>query len=417
MLLNRIELKAALRELAASVEKQDQTLIFSNVFFETTETGVKLITCDGGAVTEIDFNVDNPIEFDVNFKALKAFVDGLKSDTVEFAIRDNKVVVVSGSSATLLDQHELIKQDFDEYEKVLKNSEEYKHEIVVSDTIFAAIDKFNPKFELNGMLVDFEKGMIVATDTRRLTYIEIEKMASDRKQIIIPKGSLKKGSTISNLHFDDRYAHYTLDGIKKKTSLINGRFPDFERIIPKDDPIIKIEINGLEAKEKLKKMGDCEMKFENDLLTVTSLDNGTSVFMPCAFPSAVPFIMNINTLYVLEAIMDNMIEININSSHLPIKITSVGSKVNTIVMPITLTESDLNKHDEIKKELLDNKSSFEYEVAAKKSTKRVNKDAIINALQKENDELKAKLAAYESDSSMVKSKVFKDIANKCKGAA
>lgn len=417
MLLKRIELKAALNKLAASVEKDDQSIIFSNIFFEAADTGVKLITCDSEVVTEIEFEVHNPVAFDVKFKILKAFVDNAKDDDIEFAIRDNKVVVVSGSSATLLEQHELNKKDFDRYEMEITDGETYSSDIVVNDALFAAIDKHNPKFELNGLLIDFEKGMIVSTDTRRLSYAGIDKMDSVNKQIIIPKKSLKKGSVISSLHFDDRYAHYMLDGIKKKTCLIQGKYPDFERIIPKDAAGMVIKVNGLEVKEKLKKMGDCSLKFENNVLLVTSLDNGTSIFMPCDFASTTPFVMNINTLYLMEAILDNTVEIKVNSSHLPFTIVSVGSNMSTIVMPITLTEGDLNNHEEIRQELRDNVSSFKYEVAAKKPTKRVNKDAIIKALTKENEELRAKLAAYESDSSVVKSKVFKDIAKKCKGAA
>ena len=431
MLLNRLELKRVLKELAVSVEKKDQSLITSNVFFEDTGAGVTLTTCDGETYTEIAIATDEAISFDVNFKELKKFVDGLKGDTVEFAINDlNKIVAVSGNNAIMLDQHSVNNEDMERYTFEVVNGTKYDQEIIVNDAVFGAIDSNNPKFELNGLLVDFRNGMIVGCDTRRLAYSSIEAMDCD--SIIIPKQGLKKGSVISDMHYGKcergyESVNYKLDGITKRSRLINGKYPEYERIIPKNTNF-SIKINGADLKENLSKFGDTELIFKNNVVTATDIESNNSVYLPCDYPSDVSFAMTIQMKYILDAVEDNRIEILINERNLPMIVKNLDSCNDTVVMPITGGEPKVNDEGKTRIEDTQNYSKimdglklsvveFEYSTPAKKKpAKRVNKDAIIAKQALEIAELKKQLASYENDKSIVKNKVFKDTLSKCKKA-
>lgn len=411
MLLNRIELKSGLKELGASVEKIDQSLMGSYVFCEVTSIGVSLATCDGSFYTEIPLIADNSISFDVNFKELKKFVDAAKGDTIEVTIIEDVVKFISGDSSIVLSQYSVNNEDMTHYEHNIINGENYHHDIIINDAVYAAVDTTNPKFELNGLMVDFRSGFIASTDTRRLSLSKIEVV--DLDSIIIPKQALKKGAIMSDIYFDSMNLHYTLDGIKKRSKLIQGAYPEYKRIVPITNKI-NIAINGLEFKDKLKGMGDCNFEFLNNVLTIKSHENNTKISLPCDFPCSTHFAMDINSKYILESIEDNKMELCINSSHLPITLKNLDSGNNTVIMPFVMDKGDKHDYDTILDELKISIVEFSYSEITKKKIKRVNKDAIIKKLELEIRELKNKLSDYENDKNIVKNKIFRDTLNKCK---
>ena len=67
--------------------------------------------------------------------------------------------------------------------------------------IAPAIDTNNPKFELNGSLIDIKDGFInlVATDTKRLAITKMEKETEHNFSLIIPKKAI---SEIQKLFLD-----------------------------------------------------------------------------------------------------------------------------------------------------------------------------------------------------------------------
>ncbi len=423
MKLDRLELKIALKELYSSVERKDQSQITSYVFCESTDTGIKLITTDSEVYTEISIVVDSGLNFDVNFKDLKKFVDSLKSDTIEISIEEAGVKFVSNDRSIILSQYEINEEDLTKYD-LINNFEiiqpiVYNHDIKLNESVFNAIDTYNPKFELNGLLVDFRAGKVVSTDTWRLAIDNIESLDID--SIIIPKKSLKKNSVISDIKIGDHTLHYTLDGIKKMSKLINGRYPDYERIVPQNN-ILEIKINGLELKDKLKGMKDSEMTFMDNILTIKSLENNTKISLPCDFPSNIGFTMDINTSYLYESITDNRIEIYINSFSLPITLKNIDSDNIIVIMPIVINhDADDSKRVKLINEIIsENNSTFPYS-EVKKQAKRVNKDAIIAELKREIETLKSQNKSSNDDiykvvesgvnHSEVKSQIIDDLSN------
>ena len=117
----------------------------------------------------------------------------------------------------------------------------------------------NPKFELNGCLIDVKQDRInfIATDTRRLALTSISNSSLKEIAIIIPKKAIIELQKLFfnelNIFLNDKVLIVKSSNFKFFTKLINGKFPKYERIIPSQLKQ-KIELNKDMVIEKLKQV-------------------------------------------------------------------------------------------------------------------------------------------------------------------
>ena len=99
------------------------------------------------------------------------------------------------------------------------------------------------RYYLNGMLLETGKGHLkaVATDGHRLALCQAEAEGSvDEQQVIVPrKGVLELQRLMSgegdiDIELGTNHIRIQLDGIRFTSKLIDGRFPEYERVIPKE---------------------------------------------------------------------------------------------------------------------------------------------------------------------------------------
>jgi DNA polymerase-3 subunit beta len=99
------------------------------------------------------------------------------------------------------------------------------------------------RYYLNGMLLETADGHLraVATDGHRLALSQAELEGTvDEQQVIVPrKGVLElqrlmTGDGDVNIEFGSNHIRIQLDGIRFTSKLIDGRFPEYERVIPKE---------------------------------------------------------------------------------------------------------------------------------------------------------------------------------------
>ena len=99
------------------------------------------------------------------------------------------------------------------------------------------------RYYLNGMLLETSAGHLraVATDGHRLALSQAELDGKvDEQQVIVPrKGVLElqrlmTGEGELNVEFGANHIRIQLDGIRFTSKLIDGRFPEYERVIPKE---------------------------------------------------------------------------------------------------------------------------------------------------------------------------------------
>ena len=99
------------------------------------------------------------------------------------------------------------------------------------------------RYYLNGMLLETGQGRLraVATDGHRLALCQVGVEGSiDDQQVIVPrKGVLELQRLMSGdgdleLEVGPNHVRVQLDGIRFTSKLIDGRFPEYERVIPKE---------------------------------------------------------------------------------------------------------------------------------------------------------------------------------------
>ena len=99
------------------------------------------------------------------------------------------------------------------------------------------------RYYLNGMLLETGQGRLraVATDGHRLALCQVDADGSgDDQQVIVPrKGVLElqrlmTGEGDVELEIGANHVRIQLDGIRFTSKLIDGRFPEYERVIPKE---------------------------------------------------------------------------------------------------------------------------------------------------------------------------------------
>ena len=215
--------------------------------------------------------------------------------------------------------------------------------------IFPNIDTNNPKYELNGALIDIKQNYIniVGTDTKRLSVFRFETPTQNEFSLIIPKKAI---SEIQKLFYDKIEIYYDENILIAQsanfeffTKLINGKFPDYDRVIPK------------EIKKRLKLSRD---KMIEGIKTISILSESMKiVFAPqtITFESIVEdnseartvidfqtgldeeFYVGVRNRYLMDFltnIEEDSFELGFNDSNLAFTVSS--NELKTIIMPINL---------------------------------------------------------------------------------
>jgi DNA polymerase-3 subunit beta len=212
--------------------------------------------------------------------------------------------------------------------------------------ISSSIDSNNPKFELNGALINIqtEKTELVGTDTKRLSVATIEQYSKNQISIIIPKKAIMEIQKLFmneiQMYYDNTNLVITNNNFYFFTRLINGKYPDYQRIIPKNTNYsIKLPkkemINAIKMITPISQ--DIQITFQKESITFNSLasDNieaKTEILIPTPLNN---FQLNVNSRYLLDFISqvdDLEFEILLNEPTLPFVLKD--KQFITVIMPI-----------------------------------------------------------------------------------
>lgn len=164
-----------------------------------------------------------------------------------------------------------------------KTSIEIPSEVILNGinyTLFAAAkDEMRPI--MNGINVAFSEDGVyfAATDGQRLSrYLQSEIMLGKEISFVFPrkpaeilKNILPKSEKILNLEFDDKNAVITFDNIKYVCRFQEGNFPNYQQIIPKNNPY-KIIVDRLDILSTVQRVAQVANKSQQ-LIGFTFNDN------------------------------------------------------------------------------------------------------------------------------------------------
>jgi DNA polymerase-3 subunit beta len=131
--------------------------------------------------------------------------------------------------------------------------------MLIERTHFAMAQQ-DVRYYLNGLMLEADGACLraVATDGHRLALCEVEaEIEPDdfRQQVILPRKGvqellrlLSESDAVSTLRLGVNHLQATVDGIRLTSKLIDGKFPDYQRVIPREgDQIILADRNLLRA--------------------------------------------------------------------------------------------------------------------------------------------------------------------------
>jgi len=334
------------------LNKKDSSAITSHIYLEINNA--RLIVKS----TDYEMGCEAVVEDITDLFEGKATVNGgnflnilrrLKDDFIEFEAIGNNLQIKQKRSNFKLPMY-----DANEYPSfpILENlhSLDINTMNLISSIkkITPSIDNNNPKFELNGALIDIKSQKInfVATDTRRLAVANLENISNEASQIIIPKKAIVEIQKLfldeASIKYDETNLVISNNNYTFFTKLINGKFPDYERIIPQNLKH-KFELSKSILIEAIKLVTSIESKikitFSNDTISFESLDDDSESKTQIDVNIAITeeFYIAVNSKYILDFLSSTNSEniiLGFNESNLPFYLED-GNFI-TIVMPIVL---------------------------------------------------------------------------------
>ncbi|MBP9491424.1 MAG: DNA polymerase III subunit beta [Aliarcobacter sp.] len=334
------------------LEKKDSSAITSHIYLEIDNAKliIKATDYEIGLESYID-NITDTVDgkATVNGSNLLGIIKRLKNEDIIIEASNNNLIIKQNKSTFKLPTY-----DAEEFPSL--NKSENLKELSMSTINFInsirkitpAIDNNNPKFELNGALLDIKNQKInfVSTDTRRLAVSHLQNITNQETQFIIPKKAIIE---IQKLFLDEAKISYddtnlVISNINTKffTKLINGKFPDYERIIPNtlkyNFPLPKnMLVESIKLVTSL--FSNIKITFNSTSILFESLDEDSESKTQIDIDLNIEkeFYLAVNAKYLLDFLsMSNneKIKIGFNESNLPFLLED--DKFFTIVMPIVL---------------------------------------------------------------------------------
>ena len=335
------------------LEKKDTSQITSHVYLSASNGSLTIKATDyeiGFLVTTDQVNITQDGDITANGKKFLDIVRILKDGDINLEVKNSTLFISQGHSNFKLPtfSHNEF-PEFPSYEGKPRISIE-SHTLIESlKKITPAIDTNNPKFELNGALIDIQKEKInfASTDTRRLAVVELTNQSEAELSLIIPKKAIIE---IQKLFFDNIELYYDETNLIIHseqytffTKLINGKFPEYSRIIPKEiaHTLLLPKAVMIDSIKQITTIStDVKITFESSVIRFESLsDDNIEAKTEIGFntPFDEPFSLAINSRYLLDflnAINNSEFTIGLNEGNLPFILSDENFR--TVVMPIVI---------------------------------------------------------------------------------
>lgn len=333
------------------VEKKDGSQIISHILISAEKDTLVMRATDheiGLSISTTEFEVATLGNVTANAKRLSDIIKTLKDDAVTLETQGNDLLIKQNKSRYKLPSFNAEEfPKFPVFDHLPKISIDAAKLITGFKKILPAIDANNPKFELNGALIDVKGGGVnlVSTDTKRLALFQIGETNQEELSLIVPKKAIQE---IVRLFSGDISIFYnqTYLVIQSKTQLfftklINGRFPDYHRIMPKE---FKLEFNlpkdaMIESIRKINVLSnELRLTFSKDKIEFEALsEENVEGTTELEITNESEFVIAFSSKYLLDYlahIETNEFTMSCNETATPFEVKS--KDFQTIIMPIAL---------------------------------------------------------------------------------
>jgi DNA polymerase-3 subunit beta len=241
----------ALQSVAGIVERRHTLPILANVLMRKTGDGIEFTTSD----LEIQVRTQAQLGGDEGNLATtvgaRKLIDILKSlpadQVVTLTAAQNKLTLQGGKSRFTLqtlpaDDFPLVNESVD-FGPTFAVPQKTLRELI--NQVHFAMAVHDIRYYLNGILFIAEGKTLtlVATDGHRLALAQaqLETEVPSKQEVILPRKTvlelqrlLKVDDTAIDMRFANNQAKFAFSGMEFVTKLVEGKFPDYNRVIPKN---------------------------------------------------------------------------------------------------------------------------------------------------------------------------------------
>ncbi len=246
--IDRDTLLNPLQQVIGVVERRQTLPILGNLLIEADNDQLQITATD--LEVEIKATCKNPIE-EAGRVAVPArkMIDICKAlpegSQIKLAATDTKIQIKSGKS-----RFNLATLPADDFPVVEKTAGQTQFSVAQSDlrnlierTNFAMAQQ-DVRYYLNGLLLELTAGQIraVATDGHRLAtcITKAEITSPGKQQVIVPRKAiqellriLQQNDEKVEVEVGNNHLRLTMRELCFTSKLVDGRFPDYERVVPK----------------------------------------------------------------------------------------------------------------------------------------------------------------------------------------
>ncbi|MEN8187214.1 MAG: DNA polymerase III subunit beta [Bacteroidota bacterium] len=244
------QLLKQLQILGGVINTNNTLPILDNFLFEINENQLEVSASDLESTMSATIDVDADENGSIAIPA-RLLLDTLKTfpeQPLTFTLEDNNTIEISSDSG----KYALAYADGEEFPKAVEldspSTTDFSGSILataISKTIFATgNDDLRPV--MSGVFFQFspENLTFVATDAHKLVkYVRNDVKAEETAEFIMPKKPLNilknilAGSESDvQIEYNDTNAKFVFDNISLVCRLIDGKYPNYEAVIPKDNP-------------------------------------------------------------------------------------------------------------------------------------------------------------------------------------
>lgn len=236
-------------DITSHIASRNQTLPILNNVLISAEKGVIKLTSTNleiGINCQVRGKIEEEGKITVQAKLLADYINSLSHDRVDLTTEKDNIKITGGQAQTVIkgspvEEFPLIPK-VEKKRNYLVNAKEFKK--AVMQVIFAAAaDESRP--EISGIYLKPEENSLTlaATDSYRLAErkIKLEKESKEGEGVIIPARTLQElvrilddGTDTLSFYLNENQALFEFNGIEIISRLIEGQYPDYQQIIPKE---------------------------------------------------------------------------------------------------------------------------------------------------------------------------------------
>lgn len=250
---NRDVLLKPIQQIAGIVERRHTLPILSNILIQKTGSLISFIATDIEIQISATLTNETSSEEAALTVSARKFLDILRAlptnDELTLSVQaNNRLVIQQGRS-----KFSLQTLSADEFPTISAQKEVKRHlrltesqlKNVINLTSFAMAQQ-DIRYYLNGMLFVFEPGLVrsVTTDGHRLAYAQVglssqSDEAEQMSEVIIPRKAinelqkiLEDSDTEIDVYVGANQISFNFRNINIISKLIEGKFPDYQRVVP-----------------------------------------------------------------------------------------------------------------------------------------------------------------------------------------